>query len=262
MTDPDVRQQPLVQERYPQPDLFICDVADATLKDIIPQLEHPFYSLSKKPDTKVRRYEHDGNWVEIVPSVKGLATIYDKDILIYAISQVVAGINRGEEVSRRVRINARALMQFTHRGTSGQEYRALCAAIDRLDGTRIRTNVRRGNEEQHRAFGLIESATVARKFGRDRTPALLRSHALRLGLRAYPGRSGPHARSRLLPAAQTSRAARLRASTQALRGPTQLAGEGRHAAREEWITRQHPGFPPHAAGGGRDGSPTGLLHEL
>ena len=45
MTDPDVRQQPLVQERYPQPDLFICDVADATLKDIIPQLEHPFYSL-------------------------------------------------------------------------------------------------------------------------------------------------------------------------------------------------------------------------
>ena len=75
---------------------------------------------------------------------------------------MVAGINRGEEVSRRVRINARALMQFTHRGdTSGQEYRALCAAIDRLDGTRIRTNVRRGDEEQHRAFGLIESATAA-----------------------------------------------------------------------------------------------------
>ena len=165
MTDPDVRQQPLVQERYPQPDLFICDVADATLKDIIPQLEHPFYSFSKKPDTKVRRYEHNGDWVEIVPSVKGLATIYDKDILIYAISQVVAGINRGEEVSKHVRINARALMQFTHRGTSGQEYRALCAALDRLDGTRIRTNVRRGDEEQHRAFGLIESATVARKFG-------------------------------------------------------------------------------------------------
>ena len=41
-----------------------------------------------------------------------------------------------------------------------------------------------------------------------RAPALLRSHALRLGLRAYPRRSDPHARSRLLPAAQTSRAAR------------------------------------------------------
>ena len=32
-------------------DLFICDVADAALKDLIPQMEHPFYSLSKKPDT-------------------------------------------------------------------------------------------------------------------------------------------------------------------------------------------------------------------
>jgi Replication initiator protein A len=42
------------------------------LKDLIPQMEHPFYSLSKKPDTQIRRYEHNGNWLEIVPSVKGL----------------------------------------------------------------------------------------------------------------------------------------------------------------------------------------------
>ena len=53
-------------------------------------MEHPFYSLSKKPETTVRRYEHKGNWIEITPSVKGLATIYDKDILIYCISQIMA----------------------------------------------------------------------------------------------------------------------------------------------------------------------------
>lgn len=40
-------------------DLFICDVADAALKDLIPQMEHPFFSLSKKPDTTIRRYEHN-----------------------------------------------------------------------------------------------------------------------------------------------------------------------------------------------------------
>ena len=62
----------LIDEKYPQGDLFICDVADAVLKDIMPQMEHPFYALSKKPDTSVRRYEHNGNWLEVVPSVKGL----------------------------------------------------------------------------------------------------------------------------------------------------------------------------------------------
>ncbi len=157
----------LLPDRYPQQDLFICDVADAILKDIIPHMEHPFYSLSKKPETTIRRYEHNGNWLEIVPSVKGLATIYDKDILIYAISQIFAKLKKGEAVGKRVRIKTRDLLIFTNRGTAGKDYKALCEALDRLDGTRIRTNIRRGDEERHEAFGLIDAATVARKFGID-----------------------------------------------------------------------------------------------
>lgn len=157
----------LMPERYPQGDLFICDVADAVVKDLMAQMEHPFYSLSKKPETTVRRYEHNGNWLEIVPSVKGLATIYDKDILIYCISQLISKKNKGEQISKRVRINARDLLMFTNRGTAGKDYNALCEAFDRLDGTRIRTNIRNGDEEQFNAFGLIDSAAVARKFGLD-----------------------------------------------------------------------------------------------
>ena len=67
----------LIPERYPQHDLFVCDVADAILKDIMPEMEHPFYSLSKKPETHIRRYEHKGVTIEVTPSVTGLATIYD-----------------------------------------------------------------------------------------------------------------------------------------------------------------------------------------
>ena len=88
---PETPNPNLLPVRHPQPDLFICDVADAILKDVTQQMEHPFYSLSKKPVTSVNRYEHGEHWVEITPSVKGLATIYDKDILIFAISQ-----NHGE----------------------------------------------------------------------------------------------------------------------------------------------------------------------
>lgn len=164
---PNNTQTQLLPDRHPQHDLFICDVADAVLKDIIPQMEHPFYSLSKKPETNVRRYEHNGNWLEVVPSVKGLATIYDKDILIYAISQVIAKLREDKPVSKRVRLNAHELLKFTNRGTAGKDYQALCEALDRLDGTRIRTNISRGDEEKWEAFGLIDAATVARKFGLD-----------------------------------------------------------------------------------------------
>lgn len=158
---------PLMPDRYPQHDLFICDVADAVLKDMMAQMEHPFYSLSKKPETTVRRYEHNGQWIEITPSVKGLATIYDKDILIYCISQVMAKLKNGEKVSQRVRINSRDLLIFTNRGTSGRDYMALIESLDRLEGTRIRTNVATADEEQSDSFGLIDASSIRRKQGLD-----------------------------------------------------------------------------------------------
>ncbi len=157
----------LLPDRHPQHDLFICDVADAILKDVMAQMEHPFYSLSKKPETSIRRYEHNGHWLQITPSVKGLATIYDKDILIYCISQVVEALKRGEKVSQRVRLNSRELLIFTNRGTAGKDYAALCEAIDRLAGTRISTNIRTGAEEQYDSFGLIDAASIRRAHGHD-----------------------------------------------------------------------------------------------
>jgi plasmid replication initiation protein len=158
---------PLMPDRHPQHDLFICDVADAVLKDVMAHMEHPFYSLSKKPETNIRRYEHKGNWIEITPSVKGLATIYDKDILIYCISQIMAKLKRNQPVSPRVRINSRDLLIFTNRGTSGRDYMALIEALDRLEGTRIRTNIRSGEEEQSDSFGLIDASSIRRKHGLD-----------------------------------------------------------------------------------------------
>lgn len=158
---------PLMPARHPQHNLFICDVADAVLKDVMTHMEHPFYSLSKKPETSVRRYEQNGNWIEITPSVKGLATIYDKDILIYCISQIMAKLKNNEPVSPRVRINSRDLLIFTNRGTSGRDYMALVEALDRLEGTRIRTNIRSGDEEQSDSFGLIDASSIRRKHGLD-----------------------------------------------------------------------------------------------
>jgi len=163
------QQDFLIPEKYTQGDLFVCDVADAVLKDIMPQMEHPFYSLSKKPDMNIRKYEHNGNWIEIIPSRYGLATIYDKDILIYAISQLMVKLNKKipEPISQKIRLSARELLVFINRGSSGKDYKAISDALFRLDGTRIRTNVKAGKEEQTDTFGLIDSTSIRRKDGSD-----------------------------------------------------------------------------------------------
>ena len=167
VTDTPKVEEHLLPDRYPQQDLFICDVADAILKDIMQHMEHPFYSLSKKPQMSVQRYTHNGNWLEVTPSVKGLATIYDKDILIYAISQLMAKLKRGEPVGKRVRINSHDFLAFTNRGTGGKDYKALVESLERLRGTTISTNIKTADEEQIDTFGLIDSSSVRRKFGLD-----------------------------------------------------------------------------------------------
>lgn len=158
----------LIAKKHSQKELFVCDIADAVLKDIMPQMEHPFYSLSKKPDTTIRRYEHKGNWMEVTPSVRGHATIYDKDILVYCISQIMAKLKRGEEVSQRVKMNSRDFLVFTNRGTGGKDYKALSESLGRLAGTQITTNILIGNdEEQQDFFSLIDAASLKRKHGLD-----------------------------------------------------------------------------------------------
>lgn len=164
---PETPNDHLLREKHPQLDLFVCDVADAVLKDVMQQMEHPFYSLSKTPVKAVREYRNGDHWLRITPSVKGLATIYDKDILIYAVSQLMTKSNRGEKLSPRVRINSREFLMFTNRGTGGKDYKALVESIERLRGTTISTNIMTGKQEQTDVFGLIDAGAIRRKEGPD-----------------------------------------------------------------------------------------------
>lgn len=158
----------LVPDRYTQQDLFICDVADAVLKDVHQQLEHPFYSLSKKPEMSERRYQHNGYYLDIMPSHKGMATIYDKDILIFVTSQLMAKRNRGETISQRVTLNPHDLLMFINRGTGGKDYKALRDAMVRLRGTVIRTNIPSSNNTRtEQTFGLIDESEIRYANGID-----------------------------------------------------------------------------------------------
>ena len=153
----------LLPQRHPNHDLFICDVLDAIPKDDMASMEHPIFSLATKPDTRVLRYEHKNVVVEIAPSVRGLATIYDKDILIYCVSQLMAKKNAGEPLAQTLHLNAHDLLVWTNRETSGDAYRRLKDAFERLSGTRITTNIKADGEDITEGFGLIESWRVIRE---------------------------------------------------------------------------------------------------
>lgn len=153
----------LLPQRHPNHDLFICDVLDAIPKDDMASMEHPIFSLATKADTRVLHYENKNVVVEIAPSVRGLATIYDKDILIYCISQLMAKKNAGEQLAQTLHLNAHELLVWTNRETSGDGYRRLKDAFERLSGTRITTNIKANGEEITEGFGLIESWRVVRE---------------------------------------------------------------------------------------------------
>ncbi|GGB26326.1 replication initiator protein A [Allosediminivita pacifica] len=153
----------LLPERHPQMDFFLCDVFDAIPKDDMATMEHPVFSLATRPDRRILRYEHNGAQVEVTPSVKGLATIHDKDILIFCISQLMAAINAGRQVGRTLTLRAHDLLVATNRETSGDAYRRLREAFERLAGTRITTNIATGETETTTGFGLIERWEITRR---------------------------------------------------------------------------------------------------
>jgi plasmid replication initiation protein len=157
------KRSPLLPDRHPTPDLFVCDILDAPLKDDMASMEHPIFSLSTNPDRRIRLYAHNGNTIQIAPSVLGLATIHDKDILIYCVSQLMAKINQGYTPSRTVRIKAHELLVATNRQTSGRGYELLKDAFERLRGTSITTDIRTNGERVISGFGLLDSWKIVIK---------------------------------------------------------------------------------------------------
>jgi len=157
----------LLPDRHPQGDFFLCDIFDALPKDDLASMEHPIFSLATRPDRRVLSYAHNGARVTVTPSVNGRATIHDKDILIYCVSQLMAALNAGRPVGRRLRLKAHDLLVATNRETSGDAYRRLCEAFERLAGTRITTNIATGPPEDRiettTGFGLIESWQILRR---------------------------------------------------------------------------------------------------
>ena len=141
----------------------MCDIFDAAPKADMASMEHPIFSVSTKPDLSKREYAHGDAILRVTPSANGLATVHDRDVLIYCISQIMAALNKGQQVSQVVRFKAYDLLVATNRGTDGRGYEQLKAAFKRLQGTQIETNIITGGESQWDVFSLIDRARIVRE---------------------------------------------------------------------------------------------------
>jgi plasmid replication initiation protein len=149
------------QEQSVQGDLFAFDSPLLTeVRGERSLMAFPFFALSKSKWTKPLEYKTDAVTIEIVCTPKGVATIYDKEVLLYIASLMVAKLDAGEQVSQDFFFTAHDLFRVTGVSGSSRSYARLSDALERLQGTQIKTNIEAGGEGQAGFFSWLSDAQL------------------------------------------------------------------------------------------------------
>lgn len=153
----------MIPLRHPNRDFFVLDIADAAPRSDLPGMEFPFFALGTQPDTRERVYHRGDVILKVIPSVRGMATVFDRDILLYCISQLMARKNAGQPIGKTVQFKVYDMLIATNRRTDSDDYRRIKEALVRLRGTTFETTIKTGGQGESRIFGIVEEATVIRK---------------------------------------------------------------------------------------------------
>ena len=143
-----------------QVDLFLDTIVDAPIKDERALMEFPFFSLQKQARKQPLVYDDGTVRIEVSPGPKGMATIWDKDILIYLASILNDRVERGEEPSHTIRFAAYDFLKLTGRGTGKRAYELFLDALRRLRSTTIETTIEAAGQTERRGFGWVETWRV------------------------------------------------------------------------------------------------------
>jgi plasmid replication initiation protein len=165
------KREKLLPVRHVERDFFLCDMFDYAMKDDGASMEAPIFSLSTRPDLTVWHWESkDGNRaLTVTPSVLGRANMFDKDVLIYVISQMTEALNceRPDAKNRTVRFVVYDYLLATNKPTGGKEYQRLQTTLEKLRGTSIKTDIKTGGTRVKEGFGLIDSWSIVEKSPED-----------------------------------------------------------------------------------------------
>jgi len=120
----------------------------------------PFFALSKNAWMKPLAYATPEVSIEVRPSARGVATIYDKEIVLYIASLMASKIAAGASVAQDFVFTAHDLFSVTGANHSARSYARLSDALERLQGTQIRTNIEAGGEGEEGFFSWLSEARL------------------------------------------------------------------------------------------------------
>jgi len=118
-------------------------------------MAYQFFHLDRVPRSWPIKYD-DGK-VKITVTGDAIATMYDSECLLYIVSLMVQKMSCGESVERRFHFSAGDFFRVAGWDDSGKSYERISAALDRLQGTKIRTNIVTGGERTVEGFSWLDN---------------------------------------------------------------------------------------------------------
>jgi plasmid replication initiation protein len=118
--------------------LFVALIGDVPFRDEREAMSAPLVALSKNKRNPDRMGSPSGQKVLVTaPEDTGIATIWDYDVLLWAVSQLNEAVNAGLAVSPRIKFHPYNLLKAAGRDTGGKGYAELKAALHRLGSTSV-----------------------------------------------------------------------------------------------------------------------------
>lgn len=151
-----------------QPDLFHMDSPlYGEVRGERSIMAFPFFALTKIAQMKALEYSIGNVSIEVRPSASGVATIYDKEIVLYIASLMVSKMEAGQAVEQDFTFTAHDFFRVTGTSSSSRSYDRLSDALERLQGTQIRTNIEAGGEGEEGWFSWLSEAKTQYTRGKN-----------------------------------------------------------------------------------------------
>lgn len=159
---------------------FVPTVYDAPIKDDVNLMDVAPFSLSKRSNAGIIRYELKDSLITIEGGAEtGLATVFDYDIFLNMVSHLADEVTRyrREEAKglrpslppKTYRPSASHVLKFCRRSDGGKSYEDLEAALDRLANTTIKVvNLSNGRRRQVDSRPLIGGYSVVSRTNANR----------------------------------------------------------------------------------------------
>ena len=124
-------------------------------------MDFPFFALEKKPQTGIIEHKIGNVSITIRAGEGGIATMYDKEIILYVASIIFEQKARGMALSQEITFTAHDFFRATGTPNPGKrDYARFTDAMSRLQGTQIQTNLKTGGAGHRGWFSWVENAQV------------------------------------------------------------------------------------------------------